>query len=1073
MRKFLFTLVTICIFSLNYAQNKQEIKGITITGKKGIKKSLTNIIAKPRRTPDNYRVRLRPELEGPKPKGQNPKAKPETKMGTLINRVSTQTAATSVTTQSVQSNFLTIWGSYAPVSGRESPYTPPDNCGDVGFTQIVATANTRMKVFNKPSVTGTPSTTPTGSSTTTLPEVVNIDLNALFTIPSIGVNSISDPHVRFDRLSGRWFIVAIDVNHTAGSNYCLVAVSDGPTITSTSNFSIYNFSVAGTGGSPSDFFDYPTLGVDKYSLYIGGNMFANGRTFSGSNMWVINKANLIASTPSLTVTSFPHSITGTDMYTPQGVHNDDPAASNGYFVGASQTLYSKLVVKKVSYSGTTPTLSGDLNLTTPITYTPMSVPTLGGVAIDGNDRRLCAAMIKKNKITGTANLWIAQGTLLNISGVGGSGGDRDGALWLEIGNLNSTPTILQGATLYDGVHAASSAENYTYPTIALSGQGHNLMGFTSAGASKYAQASAAGRYRTDPAGSFQSPSDFTNTSSTYNPGASRWGDYTQTVVDPTDDMTMWTFSEYAPTTDAWGIRAAQFKAPPPATPSLASTPICGATTTVTINGTSTNNSEFFDPGADLGGPGFNHLKVDVSGPGSITVNNIVFTDPTHIKGDFNVPANTISGTYTVTVTNPDGQTSATTFNLNCAPVACGDPSGLGSSAITNTSATVNWSAVTNALSYDVDYKKTSDPSWTNVATATTLTSVNISGLTPGITYDWRVKANCSGGSGNYVASQFTTSAPCNQPTNLSSSSITSNSAKVQWSSISGGTSYDVYYKKTSDPTWTPAAVGTTLTSVNLNNLTPSTSYDWEVKTNCGSNGSSIYSSAQFSTTATVVVCPDNYEPNNTISTAANIPVNTNITATIAPAGDKDFYSFSTTKTQKNIKITLTNLPANYDLKLYNSNGGLIRSSTTSGTSNETIIYNASRSGSYKVLVYGATGTESNSSQCYTLKVATSGTAFTALFADESIDVNLIKTGFKLYPVPASTVVRIEFDANEKGYADIIIINHLGQEVLVKKLNVDRGINLNNIDVSPLKSGIYTVKLNNGKEMQTKKLIISK
>ena len=677
MHKILSTLLALTIFSCIYAQNKVEIKGITITGIKGIKKSLANIIAYDRShpIPDNYKVHLRPELEGPIPKGQNPDAKAVSKFGTLVNGNNYRTTATSAPTQVVTSNFLAIWGSYASVSGRESPYTPPDNCGDVGFTQVIATANCRMKVFTKPSVTGTASATPTETSTETLTAVVNIELNAFFTNTSLGINSISDPHVRFDRLSGRWFIVAIDVNHKT-NNYCCIAVSDVGDLTAASNFKIYYFNVSQTGGSSNDFFDYPTLGVDKNSLYIGGNMFANQSSFSGSNMWVVNKASLIAGT--LTVTSFPHGVTSTDMYSPQGVHNDDPTASNGYFVGASQTLYSKLVIRRVSYSGSTPTLSGDLNLTTSTTYTPKTVPTLGGTAIDGDDRRLCAAMIKKNKITGTANLWVAQGTLLNSSGIGGSGGDRDGALWLEIGNLATTPSIVQAATLYDGVNPTSSAVYYTYPTIALSGQGHNVMGFTSAGPTKYAQASAAGRYRTDPAGNFQSPVDFTNTTSTYNPGANRWGDFTQTVVDPTDDMTMWTFSEYAATTNAWGVRAAQFKAPPPATPALAIVPACGTTTTITINGTSTNNSEFFDPGDDVGagGPGFNRLKVDVSGPSTITVANVVFVNPTQIKADFSVPSNATSGSYTITVTNPDGQTSTTTFNLSCAPPVCGDPTGL-------------------------------------------------------------------------------------------------------------------------------------------------------------------------------------------------------------------------------------------------------------------------------------------------------------------------------------------------------------------------------------------------------------
>ena len=406
-----------------------------------------------------------------------------------------------------------------------------------------------------------------------------------------------------------------------------------------------------------EFFDYPTLGIDKNSLYIGGNMF-RGTTFTGCNIWVVNKTALLTGT--LTVTGFSHDATHTDMYTPQGVHNDDPSATNGYFIGASQTFFSRLLLKRVSYSGATPTLSTDVNLSTQTTYTPMNPPSQGGIALDGNDHRLIAAMIKKNKITNTSSLWVAQGSLMNRAGVGGSGGDRDGAVWFEIGNLSTTPAILQSASLYDTSGTATSIVHYIYPTIALSGQGHNFMGFTSVGANKYAQAGVAGRYRTDASGTFNAPLDITHSGSAYNPGSNRWGDYTQTVVDPLDDMTMWTFTEYAPATNAWGVRAAQLKAPSPPTPILTTTPSCG-TAVITIKGVSTNKSEFFDPGNDLGGPGFNRLQLSINGPSVVTVANVSFINPTQITANVTIPSNANAGTYHVIVTNPDGQSSSTAF----------------------------------------------------------------------------------------------------------------------------------------------------------------------------------------------------------------------------------------------------------------------------------------------------------------------------------------------------------------------------------------------------------------------------
>ena len=70
--------------------------------------------------------------------------------------------------------------------------------------------------------------------------------------------------------------------------------------------------------------------------------------------------------------------------------------------------------------------------------------------------------------------------------------------------------------------------------------------------------------------------------------------------------------------------------------------------------------------------------------------------------------------------------------------SCVTPGSLAASAITTTGATVSWSAVSGALSYDVDYKLNSSATWTKAATATTATSVSLSSLTSSSLYDWRV-----------------------------------------------------------------------------------------------------------------------------------------------------------------------------------------------------------------------------------------------------------------------------------------------------------------------------------------------
>ena len=668
MRTNLFKNIPLLIFfallgNYSFGQNTAGITGVTYT-MHGITKSMAEVMAYERAhpVPANFKPPIRHDDDGPRNLADNPAAMPVSSFSSMVSSaINSRSNPVSINTptQAIHSNFLSIWGSYAGQAGNESPYTPPDNNGDVGTTQIIATANCRMKVFTKPSPTAAAVTTPTGSSTTTLASVLNVDLNAFFTISSIGVNSISDPHVRFDRLTQRWFVLAIDVNHNT-NNYCIIAVSDGPTVTASSNFTFFYFRPSTTGGASADFYDYPTLGIDKTSLYIGGNMFASGL---GCNMWVVNKASLIAGT--LSVSGFAHGTTNTNMFTPQGVQNDDPNSTEGYFIGASLTVNSRLVMRRVTYPGGVPTLSADIILTTQTTAAPANPPSGGGgTALDADDQRPFAAMIATNQITGAKSLWTAQHSRMTIAGVGSGTGDREGAVWYEIGTLTTTPTILRSASYYDGTNTGSAIVSYLYPSIAMTGQGHNAIGMTTTGTNKYPTATVAGRYRTDASTTFQASSDLTNNNSKYSPGANRWGDYTQTVVDPSDDQTIWTFTQYANTTNSWGVRAGQLLAPPPATPSLATNPPArNAVEPIVINGTSVNNSEFFDPGPDTNGPGFNRLQVVVDGPATIPVSNVVFVSPTQITANLNT-LGAPDGTYCVVVINPDGQKDSTCFTLS-------------------------------------------------------------------------------------------------------------------------------------------------------------------------------------------------------------------------------------------------------------------------------------------------------------------------------------------------------------------------------------------------------------------------
>ncbi len=321
--------------------------------------------------------------------------------------------------------------------------------------------------------------------------------------------------------------------------------------------------------------------------------------------------------------------------------------------------------------------------------------------------------------------------------------------------------------------------------------------------------------------------------------------------------------------------------------------------------------------------------------------------------------------------------SNTNFSIT-AGSGCTPPSGLTASSVTTSAATVSWSAVSGAISYDVDYKTNAASTWTNAVSGTTSTSVNLTGLSSATLYDWRVRTNCSGSSSAYTSAQFTSASPatCNAPTGLTSSAITTSSVTISWVAVSGAISYDVDYKTNASGTWTNAATGTTSTSVNLSGLAASTLYDWRVRTNC-SSGSSGYTAAQF-TTGTTATCATAFEPNETQAAALAITSDVTNSAAISSATDVDYYKITTTSISSMAYNLVGPSGLDYDLYIYNSAGTQIGSGT-SGTATETVSLTNQAAGTYYIKVIGYNG--ANSTTCYSIKA----TATTATGCQSSYD----------------------------------------------------------------------------------------
>ena len=547
----------------------------------------------------------------------------------------------------VMDTALTSPSSFEGPNLHDALAYPPDSQGAVGPTQFVVMINGRVRSYSK--LTGQPD----GQLDTDTDVFWQA---AMTTGGGVTSNFTSDPHIRYDRLSGHWFAVMIDVpNDGAMSNRIMVAVSETATITSSTVWHFFHFD------APSlRFADYPTLGVDANALYIGTNDFTLAGNFANCSVYVVRKTSLIGNdgntyTGPMVVTPFTNVINGSNVgpYTPQGVDNPAPSAATGYFVGVDNAVFGQLDVLPVSNPGATPTLGTMVPVTVPRTQYPKNVPFLGAgggaaAGLDALDDRLFAAQIRNGHLWTAHNVGVvSDGTSPATQPGPFNPSDRVGSRWYDL-SLSGTPSLTKSGTIFDP--SGASPRSFWIPSLAVSGQGTMAIGGTTASAAARPDAWFSSLQPGD--GAAAAPTRYTSASADYSTpsGNNRWGDYSLTTVDPNDDQTMWTIQEYVTSTDTWGTRIAKLLAPAPAAPTAiapASVPLNQPSVHVTISAPA--GAGWFDPGA-----GFPN-RFAVSNSCGLPMSNVVLTNANTVDLDLNTSGFT-HGACDVTVTNPDGQT---------------------------------------------------------------------------------------------------------------------------------------------------------------------------------------------------------------------------------------------------------------------------------------------------------------------------------------------------------------------------------------------------------------------------------
>ncbi|MDE2059477.1 MAG: hypothetical protein KGJ27_07115 [candidate division NC10 bacterium] len=379
-------------------------------------------------------------------------------------------------------------------------WRPPDTQVGVGPNSIVEAVNLELRIWDK-----------SGNI------IKTTDLNSFFGVST--TTNLSDPKIRFDSFSGRWFIAVISYNSSFTAGAWLLAVS-GSSDPYPATFTIYQFP---TNNSAPDF---PALGVSSDKVVLTANAF-HGNSFVGTEFLVYNKADLTVGTKPARYTYYSP---------PQGLFTIQPAQS----LSPTSTLYMAAVAYNSATSiqlwsvdgapgGSPPVSLSTKTLSINSLISPPGAQQYGTrQLITTNDNRLLDAVFSGG------NLWVSANSACKPSG----DAKTRACLRLMQFAIGSSITNTTRAQDFD---FGQSGYYYYYPAIQIDGTGNLFSVFSSSSAKLYAGVYASGQRVTDP-NTFQSPVLIKSGEGAYT--TTRWGDYSGAAVDPSNSSMVWVAGEY-------------------------------------------------------------------------------------------------------------------------------------------------------------------------------------------------------------------------------------------------------------------------------------------------------------------------------------------------------------------------------------------------------------------------------------------------------------------------------------------------------------------------------------------------
>jgi hypothetical protein len=367
----------------------------------------------------------------------------------------------------------------------------------------------------------------------------------------------NDPRMLYDPLSQRWFASCAD-DKTRHRLYLAVSTSSDPT---------QPWKGVQTPFESPDFGFRP--GVDKNGFY--GCWWNFQHTTRNTHIMMdgcaIPKADIIAPAgPDLShvnlfknfeVESFP----ATDL-NPGKAPSDPEVFLNKQFPTDTTTgPITTLCMYKITWSNpTTATMST-------VRLIPLSRAYSGPNGSSGSNAARQPAPgspLRADEGRRTIGVFAYDGRVLGCNGAKDTLSSRPGILWYDV-------RVSDGALLQEGLIDDPNAD-YTHPSLAVDGAGNIGIGCTRTSPTEFPSAYIMIHAATDPAGSMRAPVKAV-AGTTYLRFAKHnpipWGNYSTTCIDPSDPRRLWTYQEYANSSNdgEWCTTWASFQLDPaPAAP---------------------------------------------------------------------------------------------------------------------------------------------------------------------------------------------------------------------------------------------------------------------------------------------------------------------------------------------------------------------------------------------------------------------------------------------------------------------------------------------------------------------------